>query len=365
MFLNGNTCQENCPASYYPNSASFTCLPCTNNCSLCSSPTVCSACTNGTYLFNSSSACLTACPSGYVGIGALCQPCTNNCKTCTVGTNVCLTCVTGTYYLNSTQSCLAACPSGLFLDSLAQTCVGCSSACLTCANSASTCTSCNGTLLFNGQCLASCPAGMYSQTGTCLSCPLNCSSCSSPANCSGCSGTNFLYNGACVGSCPATSGFVISGTCTPCTAQNCFSCTSTNVCLSCKSNFLYFNAICLGSCTAGYTSNGTHCVSLLVQTLTDNSSPSSAFPVPFTIAGMVFIIACLMSRLQFPQTYLSGAVYSLIAVMEWGALCYFLYLYFIQYMAEPVAEYIGLGALAFLYVMNLTAWLAQSIFLCY
>jgi hypothetical protein len=30
-----------------------------------------------------------------------------------------------------------------------------------------------------------------------------------------------------------------------------------------------------------------------------------------------------------------------------------------------VAELIGLGAMAFLYVMNITAWLAQSIFLCY
>lgn len=79
----------------------------------------------------------------------------------------------------------------------------------------------------------------------------------------------------------------------------------------------------------------------------------------------MLIIACLMSRLQFPQTYLSGAIYSLISVLEWCALWYFLYLYFIQYMGEPVAEYIGLGAMGFLYIMNITSWIAQSVFLCY
>jgi uncharacterized membrane protein YjjP (DUF1212 family) len=72
-------------------------------------------------------------------------------------------------------------------------------------------------------------------------------------------------------------------------------------------------------------------VSLLDSILTA-SAPNNSFPVPFTIAGVVLIIACLMSRLQFPQTYLSGAIYSLVAVLEWGALWYFLYLYYIQYM---------------------------------
>jgi hypothetical protein len=43
--------------------------------------------------------------------------------------------------------------------------------------------------------------------------------------------------------------------------------------------------------------------------------PNKSFPVPFTIAGVVLIIACLMSRLQFQETYLSGAIYSLIAIL--------------------------------------------------
>jgi hypothetical protein len=72
-----------------------------------------------------------------------------------------------------------------------------------------------------------------------------------------------------------------------------------------------------------------------------------------------------MSRLQFQETYLSGAIYSLVALLEWGALWLFLYLYFIEYMNEPVAEYIGLGAMVFLYTMNFAATIAHSIFLCH
>lgn len=34
-------------------------------------------------------------------------------------------------------------------------------------------------------------------------------------------------------------------------------------------------------------------------------------------------------------------------------------------MAEPVALYIGLGALAFLYLMNIIATIAHSVFLCH
>jgi hypothetical protein len=72
-----------------------------------------------------------------------------------------------------------------------------------------------------------------------------------------------------------------------------------------------------------------------------------------------------MSRLQFHETYLSGAIYSLIALLEWGALWLFLYLYFIKYMDNPTAEYIGLGAMGFLYIMNFVATVTHSIFLCY
>jgi hypothetical protein len=108
VFLNGIACQSSCPDYYYPNSFTYTCSSCINNCLLCSSATVCNSCKNNTFLFNTT--CLPACPSGYVGINAFCQPCTTNCKTCSGGANICLSCVSGTYYINSTQTCVGSCP---------------------------------------------------------------------------------------------------------------------------------------------------------------------------------------------------------------------------------------------------------------
>ena len=208
---------------------------------------------------------------------------------------------------------------------------------------------------------------MFATQGACAQCLTNCSSCFSLANCSGCAGTNFLYNGQCIAACPATSGYVLNGQCTACTGNACFSCSSADVCLSCTSSYLFLNSLCISKtdgCPTGYSSNGTHCVDVLTSTLSSDS-PSRSFPVPFTIAGVILVIACLMSRLQFHETYLSGAIFSLVALLEVGALCLMLYLYFLDYMAEPVALYIGLGALAFLYIMNITATIAHSAFLCY
>ena len=42
---------------------------------------------------------------------------------------------------------------------------------------------------------------------------------------------------------------------------------------------------------------------------------ATSFPVPFSIAAAVFIIACLMSKLQFSHTFLSGAIYSLVGIL--------------------------------------------------
>jgi hypothetical protein len=102
--------------------------------------------------------------------------------------------------------------------------------------------------------------------------------------------------------------------CNPCSTQNCFSCSAADVCTICKSTFLYLNAQCLTACPSNYTSNGTHCIELNT-TIIDSVTAPTTFPVPFSIAGAVLVIACLMSRLQFSQTYLSGAVYSLMGVL--------------------------------------------------
>jgi len=115
-----------------------------------------------------------------------------------------------------------------------------------------------------------------------------------------------------------------------CSTQNCYACTSTDVCNTCNSGFLFLKGLCLTNCPSGYNSNGTHCIDVLSSSLT--STPNT-FPVPFSIAAAVLVVACLMSRLQFNETFLSGAIYSFLSLLEWGALWLFLYLYYIAYMS--------------------------------
>ena len=174
--------------------------------------------------------------------------------------------------------------------------MSCTSPCQTCINSTNTCTSCTTGVLFNNQCNVSCPDAMYEQASTCVACPSVCSVCTSASACSSCTGSNLIYNNFCVASCPSSANVISNGTCQTCSTLNCFECTSGDICTTCNSGFLSFNAVCISNCPSGYESNGTHCTSILTNTLVDESS---AFPVPFTIAGVVLIIACLMSRLQF------------------------------------------------------------------
>lgn len=72
-----------------------------------------------------------------------------------------------------------------------------------------------------------------------------------------------------------------------------------------------------------------------------------------------------MSKLQFTDTFLAGAVYSLLSLLECGALGYFLYLYYIQlYATEPLPFIIGVSAIGFLYLLNIIALIAQNVIVC-
>lgn len=72
-----------------------------------------------------------------------------------------------------------------------------------------------------------------------------------------------------------------------------------------------------------------------------------------------------MSKLQFSHTFMPGAVYALLSLLEWGALGYYLYLYFIEFFSkEPLPLYIGLAALGYLYILNIFAMIAQNIIVC-
>ena len=205
----------------------------------------------------------------------------------------------------------------MFIDAVNQICVGCTSPCSSCVNSSTTCTSCvSGFVLHGTGCLSICPSGMFAQGNTtCLSCANNCTTCTSATNCSVCSGLTILYNGGCITTCPVTSPVVINNNCTPCTTQNCYSCSPADVCDTCVSGTYFLNTACLTTCPSGYTNNGTHCISNPNATVIGSITTSSTFPVPFTIAGAVLVVACLMSKLQFPQTYLSGAIYAFLGLL--------------------------------------------------
>lgn len=79
----------------------------------------------------------------------------------------------------------------------------------------------------------------------------------------------------------------------------------------CDSSYSLLNGACLGECPASYKTNGTHCVDINQEVLTTQSS----FPVPFSIAGAVILIACLMSKLQYSKTFLPGAIFGFIGLL--------------------------------------------------
>jgi hypothetical protein len=73
--------------------------------------------------------------------------------------------------------------------------------------------------------------------------------------------------------------------------------------------------------------NSQQCVNS-TQELLKESLSSSTFPLPFTILGCVFFVACCLSKLQNSSTYLAGLFYALIGLDETGALIYLIYRYY-------------------------------------
>jgi hypothetical protein len=73
-----------------------------------------------------------------------------------------------------------------------------------------------------------------------------------------------------------------------------------------------------------------------------------------------------MSRLQFNHTFMSGALYALIGVIETGALAFFIYLYFIDFfVTSNLPFFVASAALAYLYLLNLVSLFVQNCSICY
>lgn len=73
-----------------------------------------------------------------------------------------------------------------------------------------------------------------------------------------------------------------------------------------------------------------------------------------------------MSKLQFSPTFLPGAIFAFLGLLECGALGFFLYLYHGSFFTtSPFPFYIGIAALAYLYLLNIFALIIQNIVFCY
>ena len=347
---------------YYTDNTTSKCLLCQIPCKKCTDLVTCVTCADNYFLYQGKS-CISNCPLQFIGINRICEPCVSPCKTCVDSTTKCLSCQQDFFFFNSTNKCVSDCGEGLYEEYLNRTCISCTAPCKTCTNTTNTCLSCSTGILYNLQCIFNCPKKMYNDTSVCQDCPTQCSSCTSKVVCTNCTSSYLLYNNFCITKCPDTHAVITSGVCTKCSSTNCHKCYDNDLCYICISDHSLLNGACLSECPAGYVTNGTHCEQVLASSL--ESSNSNMFPVPLSIAASVVLIACMMSKLQNPKTFLAGAIYSLLGILQTLALSYYIYLYYIGFYTDyPIGIYIAVGALGLLYILNVFS-IAQSIVLCY
>ncbi|KAH0576095.1 Cysteine-rich membrane protein 2 [Spironucleus salmonicida] len=247
-------CQNCLPGFYKENSAvGDTCVPCIDNCLICSLDTNCTICKNG-FLFQSGK-CEKTCKIGDRSCASnqicdkICKDCTGNCATCKGSVDKCVTC-----------------KSGFILEN--NKCAACGSNCLNCDGDKSKCKLCkDGFLNFDGGCItcignstqkcncgkaencATCDAknsnvcetclpgffkGNNLETDTCKACNEKCATCTQENTCSSCKNGHVLTGNTCV-SCTNTQATV----CICTAAKNCQTCDSTDMgkCKTCINNF--------------------------------------------------------------------------------------------------------------------------------
>ena len=132
-YLFNNSCLSICPATYYADNPTKSCLPCPSSCYECLSPSKCVSCITDSYLYMVNMSCLSSCPSSHYHSSGSCLKCPQPCATCSNSTN-CLSCQ-GYLFVLHASSCLLTCPSGTFLSlnaNLIKTCSPCNINCTTC-----------------------------------------------------------------------------------------------------------------------------------------------------------------------------------------------------------------------------------------
>jgi len=205
LYLLNSSCVigSSCSSGTYPNSSTFTCAACNENCTTCTSYLVCTSCVSGFYLY-SSKTCVNVCPDGWLGVvvngGGVCQQCTSPCLTCSVSLSGCTSCLqnlTTALFLDG-SSCVEApfCHNGTYANTTNFKCTTCSAQCSSCVNSSTYCLSCSlSYYMLNHSCLSTCPnttiADQSSQT--CKPCTNPCNTCNNQlTTCTSCSAGTFL-----------------------------------------------------------------------------------------------------------------------------------------------------------------------------
>ena len=87
---------------------------------------------------------------------------------------------------------------------------------------------------------------------------------------------------------------------------------------------------------------------------------TSAFPMPFTIVGLVIFVACFMSKLQNKNTYLIGIAYSLFGILETASLGFMIWKYYSQNDYDEDFMLLFLITLGIIYVLNTFGLIVQT-----
>lgn len=278
----GSFCIKSCPAGYFFDSVSSSCVACAANCARCISATSCTVCidplntpVNGvcqricpagatpngnTCVCNfgvlHQSACVSACPDGfYATTDRVCAMCTAPCFTCSGSATNCVSCITGYTYNSVTNTCTqsSTCPYGSFTNA-------------------------------NGVCQRYCPTSYFYNSGCIFSCPTGYApndygGCVQSVSPTFCQVPTFLQGSTCVQSCLA--GYFpnsVTRTCDRCFA-NCQQCLSATACVTCATGFLLnsdrtacvqssacqtgqvqYKSVCYNTCPLGTYQSGQICI---------------------------------------------------------------------------------------------------------
>ncbi|XP_055469807.1 proprotein convertase subtilisin/kexin type 5 isoform X3 [Psammomys obesus] len=199
-FLYQGECWENCPVGHYP-AEGRACLPCPDNCELCSNPHVCTRCRSSYFITPADHTCRKLeCGQGEFQDSEYeeCMPCEEGCLGCTVGDpGACTSCAAGYYMFE--QRCYKACPEKTFRAE--RECRACGTNCSSCDEHE--CYWCEeGFFLSGGSCVQDCGRGFYGDQalGTCEPCHRACETCTGLGynQCSSCQEGLQLRNGTCV-----------------------------------------------------------------------------------------------------------------------------------------------------------------------